>query len=186
MTSLDTRHPRPDTSPQTEEEIPMDELLKLLRNNALESPQDLAKMLGCSASDVKTRISEYEERGIIRGYKALINEDQLDLQSVRAVIEVKISPEREGGFDRIAARIGKFTEVESLFLMSGAYDVLVFVRGRSLQEVLLRERQARYHQRRSVDCDPLYAEDLQGSRRAHGRRDRRRSPESQPVSESAR
>ena len=113
----------------------MDELLKLLRNNALESPEDLARMLGSSADEVKARVAEYEEQGVIRGYKALINEDQLDLQSVRAVIEVKISPEREGGFDRIAERIGKFTEVESLFLMSGAYDVLVFVRGRSLQEV---------------------------------------------------
>ena len=113
----------------------MDELLKLLRNNALESPEDLARMLGSSADEVKARVAEYEEQGVIRGYKALINEDQLDLQSVRAVIEVKISPEREGGFDRISERIGKFTEVESLFLMSGAYDLLVFVRGRSLQEV---------------------------------------------------
>lgn len=113
----------------------MDELLKLLRRNALESPDDLARMLDCSPEDVKARIAAYEEKGVIRGYKALINEDQLDLQSVRAVIEVRITPEREGGFDRIAERIGKFPEVESLFLMSGAYDVLVFVRGRSLQEV---------------------------------------------------
>ena len=113
----------------------MDELLKLLRRNALESPENLARMLGCTPNEVKAKIAEYEEQGIIRGYQALINEDQLDLQSVRAVIEVKISPEREGGFDRISERIGKFAEVESLFLMSGAYDVLVFVRGRSLQEV---------------------------------------------------
>lgn len=113
----------------------MDELLKLLRRNALESPDDLARMLDCSPADVKARIAEYEKKGVIRGYKALINEDQLDLQSVRAAIEVRITPEREGGFDRVAERIGRFPEVESLFLMSGAYDVLVFVRGRSLQEV---------------------------------------------------
>lgn len=113
----------------------MDELLKLLRKNALESPANLAKMLKLSEKEVKTRIAGYEKKGIIRGYQAIINEDLLDLNRVRAVIEVKITPEREGGFDRIAARLGKFPEVESLFLMSGGYDLLVFVSGVHLKEV---------------------------------------------------
>ena len=113
----------------------MDELLQLLRKNALESPENLAKMLKMSADDVKSKIAEYEKAGVIRGYQAIVNEDQLDLERVRAVIEVKITPEREGGFDRIAERVGKFPEVESLFLMSGGYDLLIFVAGSSLKEV---------------------------------------------------
>ena len=115
----------------------MDELLKLLRKNALESPANLARMLNLSEEEVKTRMTEYEDSGIIRGYQAIVDEDQLNLDRVRAVIEVKLTPEREGGFNRIAGRIGKFTEVESLFLMSGGYDVLVFVKGSDLKDVAL-------------------------------------------------
>ncbi len=113
----------------------MDKLLKLLRENALESTANLAKMLNISEDEVKDRIAEYEENGVIRAYKAIVNEDQLDLERVRAVIEVKITPEREGGFDRIASNLSRFDEVESLFLMSGGYDLLVFVKGRNLREV---------------------------------------------------
>ena len=113
----------------------MDELLRLLKKNALESPQDLAKMLNLSEDEVKERIANYEKNGIIRGYQAIVDEDQLDLEYVSAVIEVKIQPEREGGFDRIADRIAKFDEVTSLFLMSGGYDLLIFVEGRSLRQV---------------------------------------------------
>jgi len=106
-----------------------------LRKNALESPDNLAKMLKTSEDDVKRRIAEYEEQGVIRGYQAIVDEDQLDLDRVRAVIEVKITPEREGGFDRLATRIGRFAEVDSMFLMSGAYDLLVFVKGPNLKDV---------------------------------------------------
>lgn len=113
----------------------MDELLKLLRKNALESPKNLAKMLDIPEKEVKARIAEYEKSGVIRGYRAIVNEDRLDLDRVRAVIEIKITPEREGGFDRVSARIGKFPEVESLFLTSGAYDLLAFVSGKDLKEV---------------------------------------------------
>jgi DNA-binding Lrp family transcriptional regulator len=113
----------------------MDPLLKLLRKNALESPGSLAAMLQMSEAEVKAKIADYEKTGIIRGYCAVVNEDRLDLNSVRAAIEVKITPEREGGFDRVATRIGRYPEVESLFLMSGGYDLLVFVRGKNLHEV---------------------------------------------------
>jgi DNA-binding Lrp family transcriptional regulator len=113
----------------------MDELLKLLRKNALESPANIAKMLNKPESEVREKIANYEARGIIRGYQAIVNEDQLDISRVRAVIEVKITPERDGGFDKIASRISKFPEVESLFLMSGSYDLLVFVRGPDLRSV---------------------------------------------------
>lgn len=113
----------------------MDELLLLLQKNALESVENLAKMLNTTDKDIKTRISEYEKQGIIRGYQAIVNEDQINVEHVRAVIEVRITPERGGGYDRIANRIGKFSEVESLFLMSGGYDLLVFVKGPNLKEV---------------------------------------------------
>ncbi len=113
----------------------MDELLKILRKNAMETPKNLARMLKMPESKVRQKIKKYETDGIIKGYQALVNEDKLDTGSVSAVIEVKITPEREGGFDKVATRIAKFTEVESMFLMSGGYDLLVFVKGRNLREV---------------------------------------------------
>ena len=113
----------------------MDELLKLLKQNALESPANLAKMLGTTEEAVKQRILDYEEENVIRGYQAIVDEDRLELERVRAVIEVKITPERGGGYDRIATRISKFPEVDSLFLMSGTYDLLVFVTGSTLHQV---------------------------------------------------
>ncbi len=113
----------------------MDELLKLLQANALESRENLARMLGVPVADVNARIADYEKRGVIRGYQAILNEDQLDLDKVTAVIEVKVTPQREGGFDTIAHRISRFPEVSSAYLMSGAYDLLLFVQGRNLREV---------------------------------------------------
>lgn len=113
----------------------MDELLKLLRANALESRENLARMLGVPLADINARIADYEKRGVIRGYQAILNEDQLDLDQVTAVIEVKVTPQREGGFDTIAQRISRFPEVSSAYLMSGTYDLLLFVQGRTLREV---------------------------------------------------
>lgn len=113
----------------------MDQLLQLLEGNALLTPEKLGLMLGVSPEEVRQRIDAYEKSGVIRGYKAVINDDQLNLQRVKAVIEVRVTPEREGGFDRVAERIAKFDEVTSCFLMSGAYDILIFVEGRTLQEV---------------------------------------------------
>jgi DNA-binding Lrp family transcriptional regulator len=115
----------------------MDELLKILIRNALERPEDIARMLNLSVDEVKARIRDYESRGIIRGYQAIVNEDQLDVDRVTAVIEVKVTPEREGGFDRVATRISRFPEVQSVYLMSGSYDLLLFVAGGDLKEVAL-------------------------------------------------
>src|SRR5512135_1662996 len=113
----------------------MDPLLKLLEEHALRSPEELSKMLGQPADDIQRRIKQYEDDKVILGYKAVINDDKVDTDLVKAVIEVKTQPEREGGFDRIAKRIAKFDEVTSLFLMSGGYDLLIFVEGRNLREV---------------------------------------------------
>ena len=113
----------------------MDELLKLLQKNALESRENIAAMLNLSIAEVNQRIADYEKRGVIRGYQAILNEDQLDLDTVTAVIEVKVTPQREGGFNSIAERISRFPQVRSAYLMSGAYDLLLFVEGRNLREV---------------------------------------------------
>lgn len=113
----------------------MDELLRILETNALETRENIGRMLGLSAAEVGARISDYEKRGVIRGYQAILNEDELDLEKVTAVIEVKVTPQREGGFDTIAQRISRYPEVRSAYLMSGAYDLLLFVEGRTLREV---------------------------------------------------
>jgi DNA-binding Lrp family transcriptional regulator len=116
-------------------EAVMDELLKLLRQNAMEAPENLARLLNLSTEQVRAKIRDYEHKGVIRGYHAIVNEDFLDLEVVHAAIEVKITPERDGGFDRLASRIGRFAEVDSVYLMSGGYDLLVFISGRTLKEV---------------------------------------------------
>ena len=113
----------------------MDELLKILGANALESRENIARMLNVPAADVAARIAAYEKQGVIRGYQAILNEDKLDLDTVTAVIEVKVTPQREGGFNTIAERISKFPEVRSAYLMSGTYDLLLFIEGKNLRDV---------------------------------------------------
>ena len=113
----------------------MDSLLKMLKENARESDAALAKQLGTTEADVKARIATYEREGVIRGFHALLNPNRDDGSSVRAVIELRMRPERDGGFDRLAARIGAYPQVEALFLMSGGFDLLLFVKGRNLKEV---------------------------------------------------
>lgn len=114
----------------------MEPLLKLLKQNAREPNGVLAKELGIPEAEVVEKIAAYEKEGVIRGFHALINPDRLEEDNeVRAVIEVRVRPSREGGFDQMATRLSKFDHVESLFLMSGGYDLLLFVKGKSLQEV---------------------------------------------------
>ena len=113
----------------------MDRLLDLLHENARMSTAQMATMLGEDVEAVQRRLADYEKRGIIRGYQALVNSDLLDDGVVHAVIELRIRPAQDGGFDKIANRIGRFSQVESMFLRSGAYDLLLVVRGRNLQEV---------------------------------------------------
>lgn len=113
----------------------MDELLKLIKNNAKETPETLSKLLGIRPEEVSSRIAAYEKAGIIQGYQTVINEDKLEGAPVTAAIEVRLTAEREGGFNRIAERISRFPEVRSAFLMSGGYDLLLFVSGKTLNEV---------------------------------------------------
>lgn len=113
----------------------MDELLQILKRDARTALKDMAVMTGTTEAEVQARIAEYEASGVIRGYQALINEELVKPDHVRAVIEVRMSPERGGGYDRVATRIAKFPEVESVFLMSGGFDLLVYVKGDCLRTV---------------------------------------------------
>lgn len=113
----------------------MDTLLKLLRENASLTPAQLAGMLNQPAENIAARIKDLEAEHVILGYRTILNEEKLGRDIVRAVIEVKITPEREGGFNRLAERIAKYNEVSSCYLMSGGYDLLVFVEGANLREV---------------------------------------------------
>lgn len=113
----------------------MDPLLKLMRENAALTRGQMARMLDLPEAEIAAKIKAFEEGQIILGYRAVINEEKLGLDMVRAVIEVKITPERGGGFDRLAERIAKYAEVRSCYLMSGGYDLLVVVEGASLREV---------------------------------------------------
>jgi DNA-binding Lrp family transcriptional regulator len=113
----------------------MDPILKLLRENGALQPTQLAGLLNLPETEIAAAIKAYEASQIILGYRAVLNEDKLDENIVRAVIEVKITPERGGGFDRLAERIAKHAEVRSCFLMSGGYDLLVIVEGTNLREV---------------------------------------------------
>ena len=113
----------------------MDPILKLLKENASLSPATIAGRLGKTEDEVVKAIKGFESDHVILGYRTLVNEDLLGLDRVRAVIEVKTIPEREGGFNRIATRVAKHDQVRSCYLMSGAYDLLVIVEGSSLQEV---------------------------------------------------
>ncbi|NBZ97076.1 MAG: Lrp/AsnC family transcriptional regulator, partial [Proteobacteria bacterium] len=86
-------------------------------------------------AELATKIEKLEKDGVILGYQAVINREKWDPDAVTAVIEVRVTPEREGGFDRIANRIARFEEVEGVYLMSGGHDLLVVVEGRNLREV---------------------------------------------------
>jgi len=113
----------------------MDPLLKLLSENASLTPAQLSKMLNLPEAEITGKIKAYEKDNVILGYRTILNDEKLGVDLVRAVIEVKITPERGGGFDRLAERIAKYAEVHSCYLMSGGYDLLVVVKGSTLREV---------------------------------------------------
>ena len=113
----------------------MSSLISLLFETGDPRPEKLAKILGKDKSEVERELEELQENKTLLGWVPILNPDKADLGKVRAVIEVKISPEREGGFDRMALRISRFEEVDSCYLMSGGYDLLVFVSGENLNSV---------------------------------------------------
>ena len=113
----------------------MDSLLRLLEENSLATHETLAAQLDTTPAEIKKRIKQLEHDRVILAYKAIVDDERAKRTHVKAVIEVRITPEREGGFDRIAHRIAQYREVQSCFLMSGGFDLLVFIEGDTLQEV---------------------------------------------------
>ena len=116
----------------------MDEILEVLEKNCRYSDEEIAKMLGKSVEEVKQTIKEYEDKRIIAGYTALINWENTSKETVTALIEVKITPQRGVGFDKVAERIYKFDQVKACYLMSsGGFDLTVIVEGKTMKEVAL-------------------------------------------------
>lgn len=110
-------------------------LLKLLEENARYSVQELADLLGWSTQQVEEQIAAYEKAGILRGYKAIIDWDKTERDVVTARIELKVTPKKDHGFEELAERISQYDEVQSLYLMSGGYDLAVTVVGKNFREI---------------------------------------------------
>lgn len=110
-------------------------LLQLLESDCTLSHDQLSAMAGLSVEEVEAQIKELEKEGIVLGYRAVVDWDRTEREAVTALIEVKVTPQRGEGFDRVAERIYQYDEVESVYLMSGAFDLTVIISGRSLKEV---------------------------------------------------
>ncbi len=115
----------------------MDKLLQLLSTNSGFTTGEIATMLGEPEDYIKAQIKEYENKGIIKGYQAVVNRDELDDGDVEALIELKVTPKKETGFDEMAERCMSFEEVESVYLMAGAYDFALIVRGETMQDIAM-------------------------------------------------
>ena len=113
----------------------MDALLELLQNDARLSTSRLADRLGRTEAEVAAMIADLQAKGAILGYHAVVDPERAGQRHVSALIEVKLTPERDGGFDRLAQRIARFDQVTSCYLMSGGYDLAVLVEGEDLREV---------------------------------------------------
>lgn len=116
----------------------MEEILEILEQNSRYSDEEIAIMVGKPVDEVRNAIKEYEKNNIIAGYTSLINWENTGKETVTALIEVKITPQRGEGFDKVAERIYKFDKVKACYLMSsGGFDLTVIVEGKSMKEVAL-------------------------------------------------
>jgi DNA-binding Lrp family transcriptional regulator len=113
----------------------MNEILEILSEDAKATPSEIAALLGRSEADVAREISELEEAGVIKKYVTLINWEKLDNSFVFAVLELKVALQRKTGYDAVAERIARFSEVDSVRLISGDHDLSVTVRGKSMKEI---------------------------------------------------
>ena len=112
-----------------------DPILKQLQENSKLNANELAELLGRDEKDIEEQIAQFEKDGVILGYHAVVDPEKMGNLEVTALIEVKLTPERGGGFDLLAARISKFDSVTNCYLMSGGYDLAVVVHGNNLQDV---------------------------------------------------
>jgi DNA-binding Lrp family transcriptional regulator len=115
----------------------MEEILEILEKNSRATAEEIAIMLGKPIEEIQAAIKKYEEDKVIVGYSTLINWDKTHREKVTALIEVKVTPQRGQGFDKIADRIYKFPEVTACYLMSGGFDLTVIIEGKTMKEVAL-------------------------------------------------
>jgi DNA-binding Lrp family transcriptional regulator len=115
----------------------MEEILEILENNNKLSEEQIAVMLNKSVEEVRQAIKEYEEKNVIVGYNTLINWEKTNKEFVTALIEVRVTPQRGQGFDKVAERIYRYPEVKACYLMSGGFDLTVIVEGKTMKEVAL-------------------------------------------------
>ena len=115
----------------------MDNLLKLLSQNSQFSTAELAAMLGEPEDYIQAQIKEYEAKGVIKGYQAVVDWEDMEDSFVEALIELKVTPKRETGFDDMAKMCMAFEEVESVYLMAGVYDFALIVRGQTMQDIAM-------------------------------------------------
>ena len=113
----------------------MENILKLLENDSRLTAAQIAAMIGHTEEEVNGAIAEYEKNGTIVAYKTLIDWDKTDREIVSAVIELKVTPQRDRGFDKIAEKLINYTEITSICLMSGSYDIQLIIEGKTLREV---------------------------------------------------
>lgn len=113
----------------------MDKLLQLLSENSSLTTSELSMILGEPEDYIAAQIKEYEKSGIIRGYRAVVNWDAVPESGVVALIELKVAPQLQKGFDEFAESLLGYDEVESVYLMAGGYDLLLTVKGRTIQDV---------------------------------------------------
>ncbi len=111
------------------------EILKLIERDARLSDEQIATMIGSDAATVRAEIKKMEDEGIILAYKTTVNWERTNAESVTAMIDVKLTPQADRGFDRVAEKIYNFPEVKSVYLMSGAYDLSVIIEGKTMKEV---------------------------------------------------
>ena len=113
----------------------MDQILQILEKDCRLTPEQLAQKCGRDVEEIKATIRRLENEGVILGYKALIDWDKTDREYVSAVIELKITPQRDRGFDKIAEKLINYPEVQSVHLMSGGYDLMLIIEGKTMKEV---------------------------------------------------
>jgi DNA-binding Lrp family transcriptional regulator len=154
------------------------EILQILEENARLNDTEIARMAGMDATEASEIIAGLERKGIIRSYKAVINYEKAGIEVVQALIDVKVSPERDTGYDSVAGRISRFPEVKSVRLVSGEYDLSVLVTGKTMHEVayFVAEKIAPLEQVRNTlthfllktykENGALYGEEEQGKRLA--------------------
>ena len=115
----------------------MEEILEILEKNNKLSDEQIAVMLGKSVEEVRAAIKKFEEANVILGYNTLINWEKTNKETVIALIEVKVTPQRGQGFDKVAEKIYRYPEVKSCYLMSGGFDLTVIIEGKTMKEVAL-------------------------------------------------